>query len=166
MFVASVIPIPGQNNKKCKFKCIYMSILGAPRCGSGPNCCFGGSPDPPLQLEDPSAIFLSELRVVLPPIVLPLKTPTNGGESRIGLLSLRKCSHKCSCDCRQKCPWRLHANFIYIVLGSPRPGRRSLLGRREKTPTPKTRFSIWTLLRTPGRFTTRPLPVYFTIKFP
>ena len=38
------------------------------------------------------------------------------------------------------------------------------LGRRERTPTPKTRFSIWTLLRTPGRFTTRPLPVYFTTK--
>ena len=37
-------------------------------------------------------------------------------------------------------------------------------GRREKTPTPKTRFTIWTLLRTPGRFTTRPLPVYFTTK--
>ena len=37
-------------------------------------------------------------------------------------------------------------------------------GRREKTPTPKTRVSIWTLLRTPGRFTTRPLPVYFTTK--
>ena len=36
------------------------------------------------------------------------------------------------------------------------------VGRREKTPTPKTRFSIWTLLRTPGRFTTRPLPVHFT----
>ena len=40
----------------------------------------------------------------------------------------------------------------------------NLLGRREKTPTPKTRFSIWTLLRTPGRFTTRPLPVHFTTK--
>ena len=40
------------------------------------------------------------------------------------------------------------------------------IGRREKTPTPKTRFSIWTLLRTPGRFTTRPLPVYFTTKMP
>ena len=39
-----------------------------------------------------------------------------------------------------------------------------LIGRREKTPTPKTRFSIWTLLRTPGRFATRPLPVYFTTK--
>ena len=38
------------------------------------------------------------------------------------------------------------------------------LGRREKTPTPKTRFSIWTLLRNPSRFTTRPLPVYFTTK--
>ena len=38
------------------------------------------------------------------------------------------------------------------------------LGRREKTPTPKTSFSIWTLLRTPGRFTTRPLPVHFTRK--
>ena len=46
--------------------------------------------------------------------------------------------------------------------------RRSLKwiqeARREKTPTPKTRFSIWTLLRTPGRFTTRPLPVHFTTK--
>ena len=31
-------------------------------------------------------------------------------------------------------------------------------------PKQKTRFSIWTLLRTPGRFTTRPLPVYFTTK--
>ena len=39
-----------------------------------------------------------------------------------------------------------------------------VLGRRERTPTPKTRFSIWTLLRTPGRFTTRPLPVHFTTK--
>ena len=37
-------------------------------------------------------------------------------------------------------------------------------GRGEKTPTPKTRFSVWTLLRTPGRFTTRPLPVHFTTK--
>ena len=37
-------------------------------------------------------------------------------------------------------------------------------GRREKTPTPKTRFSIWTLLRTPGRFTTRPLPMHFATK--
>ena len=35
---------------------------------------------------------------------------------------------------------------------------------REKTPTPKTRFSIWTLLRTPGCSTTRPLPVHFTTK--
>ena len=42
--------------------------------------------------------------------------------------------------------------------------RSGCFGRREKTPTPKTRFSIWTLLRTPGRFTTRPLPVYFTTK--
>ena len=33
--------------------------------------------------------------------------------------------------------------------------------KKEKTPTPKTRFSIWTLLRTPGRFTTRPLPAHF-----
>ena len=39
-------------------------------------------------------------------------------------------------------------------------------GRGEKTPTPKTRFSIWTLLRTPGRFTTRPRPLYFTTKMP
>ena len=39
-----------------------------------------------------------------------------------------------------------------------------IVGRREKTPTPKTRFSIWILLRTPGRFTTRPLPVHFATK--
>ena len=38
------------------------------------------------------------------------------------------------------------------------------IGRREQTPTPKTRVSIWTLLRTPGRFTTRPLLVHFTTK--
>ena len=36
--------------------------------------------------------------------------------------------------------------------------------KKGKDPDPKTRFSIWTLLRTPGRFTTRPLPVYFTTK--
>ena len=40
----------------------------------------------------------------------------------------------------------------------------SKFGRGEKTPTRKTRFSIWTLLRTPGRFTTRPLPVHFATK--
>ena len=39
--------------------------------------------------------------------------------------------------------------------------RQNVAGRREKTLTPKTRFSIWTLLRTPGRFTTRPLPCAF-----
>ena len=37
-------------------------------------------------------------------------------------------------------------------------------GRRKKTPTPKTRVSIWTLLRNPGRFTARPFPVYFTTR--
>ena len=41
------------------------------------------------------------------------------------------------------------------------PGGRAA---KEKTPTPKTGFSIWTLLRTPGRFTARPLPVHFTTK--
>ena len=44
------------------------------------------------------------------------------------------------------------------------PNQNLSIGRREKTPTPKTRFSIWTLPRTPGRFTTRPLPVHFTTK--
>ena len=43
-------------------------------------------------------------------------------------------------------------------------GGTNKVGRREKTPTPEIRFSIWTLLRTPGRFTTRPLPVHFTTK--
>ena len=33
-----------------------------------------------------SAIFLSELRVVLPLIVLPLKTPTNSGISRLAMI--------------------------------------------------------------------------------
>ena len=46
--------------------------------------------------------------------------------------------------------------------GAPRGAPK--VGRREKTPTPKTRFSIWTLLRAPGRFTTRPLPVHFATK--
>ena len=49
------------------------------------------------------------------------------------------------------------------VTSSP-SAKRGQIGRREKTPTPKTRFSICTLLRTPGRFTPRPLPVYFTTK--
>ena len=40
----------------------------------------------------------------------------------------------------------------------------TVFGRREKTPTPKTRSSIWTLLRTPGRLTARPLPVHFSTK--
>ena len=44
------------------------------------------------------------------------------------------------------------------------PKQITKIGRREKTPTPKTRFSTWTLLRTPGRFTTRPLLVHFTTK--
>ena len=35
---------------------------------------------------------------------------------------------------------------------------RPSVGRREKTPTPNTRVSVWTLLRTPGRFTTSPPP--------
>ena len=51
----------------------------------------------------------------------------------------------------------------------PRPYREwewraCILKEGKKTPTPKTRFSIWTLLRTPGRFTTRPLPVHFATK--
>ena len=49
-----------------------------------------------------------------------------------------------------------------VRLGSPK--LLPCFGRKEKTPIPKTRFSIWTLLRTPGRFTTRPLPVCFTTK--
>ena len=51
-----------------------------------------------------------------------------------------------------------YSPWFQVFLGSPE------LGRREKTPTLKTRFSIWTLLRTPGRFTTRLLPVHFTTK--
>ena len=43
-------------------------------------------------------------------------------------------------------------------------GGGGILEEGEKTPAPKTRVSIWTLLRTPGRFTTRPLPVYFTTR--
>ena len=44
------------------------------------------------------------------------------------------------------------------IIGGGGP-KTVFVGTRDKTPTPKTRFSIWTLLRTPGRFTTRPLPV-------
>ena len=57
---------------------------------------------------------------------------------------------------------RLQIVFFFFL--APQNWSRLKLGRREKTPTPKTRVSIWTLLRTPGRFTTRPLPVYFTTK--
>ena len=46
---------------------------------------------------------------------------------------------------------RVSVCLLFVICGD-------LVGRREKTPTPKTRFSIWTLLRTPGRFATRPLP--------
>ena len=53
---------------------------------------------------------------------------------------------------------------VIIFLEKNRDFPKIIIGRREKTPTPKTRSSIWTLLRTPGRFTTRPLPVYFTTK--
>ena len=42
--------------------------------------------------------------------------------------------------------------------------KEGVIWKKGKDPHPKTRFSIWTLLRTPGRFTTRPLPVYFTTK--
>ena len=62
----------------------------------------------------------------------------------------------------------LMADFLRLIdvnagglRGNAGPKR---FGRREKTPTPKTGFSIWTLLRTPGRFTTRPLPVHFNTK--
>ena len=64
-----------------------------------------------------------------------------------------------------------HASVTFLVTFFPRLllpdsfcGRVNLIGRRVKTPTPKTRFSTWTLLRTPGRCTTRPLPVHFTTK--
>ena len=53
---------------------------------------------------------------------------------------------------------------VFRPFGLVGPNLSFLFGRREKTPTPKTRFSIWTLLRTPGRFTTRPFPVHFTTK--
>ena len=39
-----------------------------------------------------------------------------------------------------------------------------ILWKKGKDPHPKTRFSIWTLLRTPGHLTTRSLPVYSTTK--
>ena len=60
--------------------------------------------------------------------------------------------------------FRYNRGILGVSSGSPefRPG--DIFRRREKTPTPKTRFSIWTLLRTPGHFTTRPLPVHFTTK--
>ena len=37
--------------------------------------------------------------------------------------------------------------------------------KKGKDPHPQDKTQhIWTLLRTPGRFTTRPLPVHFTTK--
>ena len=53
---------------------------------------------------------------------------------------------------------RVYVLKVYVPSSFP------IFGRGAKTPTPKTRFSIWTLLRTPSRFTTRPLPVHFTTK--
>ena len=63
---------------------------------------------------------------------------------------------------------QLRAN-VFLIVSQPRRSvaqneketevfQRKKIERREKTPTPETRFSIWTLLRTPGRFTTKPLP--------
>ena len=54
--------------------------------------------------------------------------------------------------------------FFSFLWGESFFSAQNKLGRREKTPTPKTRVSIWSLLRTPSRFTTRPLPVHFTTK--
>ena len=59
---------------------------------------------------------------------------------------------------------KLSAFFSNFTCLNPTFFHSNLLLMGEKTPTPKTRFSIWTLLRTPGRFTTRPLPVDFTTK--
>ena len=56
--------------------------------------------------------------------------------------------------------WGCPDEFLYVNGTFSLPN----FGRREKTPTPKTRLSIWTLLRTPGRFATRPLPVHFPTK--
>ena len=54
--------------------------------------------------------------------------------------------------------WRLLRSFgaLWLI-----PITR-IIGRREKTPTPKTRFSIWTLLRPPGPlyYKTPPCAIY------
>ena len=55
-------------------------------------------------------------------------------------------------------------NSMCLISWGRIPGGDPHVGRKEKAPTPKTRFSIWTLLRTPGRLTTRPHPVHFTTK--
>ena len=62
--------------------------------------------------------------------------------------------------------WAKFMNFsFWPFLWFGLPGRLlKRIGRREKTPTPTTRVSSWTLLRTPGRFTRRPLPRAFCHK--
>ena len=54
--------------------------------------------------------------------------------------------------------------FVEYGWDPPSPIIQGICWKKGKTPTPKTRVSIWTLPRTPGRFTTRPLPVYSTTK--
>ena len=54
--------------------------------------------------------------------------------------------------------------LLSIFLRTSVPTETLTIWKKEKTPTPKTRVSIWTLLRTPGRFTTRPLLVHLTTK--
>ena len=49
----------------------------------------------------------------------------------------------------------LSRNFVVIA-------EAPILGRGEKAPTP----TLSALLRTPGRFTIGPVPVYFTTKMP
>ena len=60
-------------------------------------------------------------------------------------------------DSRLTASTRFCPSFVLLL-------SRLSLSKGKDPPTPKTRFSISTLLRTPGRFTTRPLPVYFTTK--
>ena len=51
----------------------------------------------------------------------------------------------------ERVSWRILVRIICRLLPA-------FFGRREKTPTPKTRFSIWTLLRPPGPLYYKTLP--------
>ena len=76
-------------------------------------------------------------------------------------------SQFCGKSAQKSPPSKSRQNFPKFSQQNPRhisADRPSqFLEEGKRPPTPKTRFNIWTLLRTPSRFTTRPL-VHFTHK--